>query len=74
MPFNGIISSRWGPGPEIAGATGDAGQAQGDQKISRAAGRIKRGVPGRRPSGHSADPAGALPYWLLLVTFIFSLI
>ena len=28
MSFIGIIAGRWGPGPESAGATGDAGQAR----------------------------------------------
>ena len=48
--FIGIVVDQWGPGPESAGATGDAGQV-----LSRAAGRIERGVI--RYSGNCATSA-----------------
>jgi hypothetical protein len=35
---NDIMASRWGPGPESAGATGDAGQARAERRSRRGGG------------------------------------
>jgi hypothetical protein len=45
-----MIRSRWGPGPESAGATGDAGQARrGRARTGGGPDRAWRGVDGYRP-------------------------
>ena len=65
LSFNGIMPDRWGPGPESAGAIGDAGQARAERRSRRGGGpdRVWRGSwPGSRSTTSPRAWARKLPW------------